>query len=270
VSNSHGIISAASQITIKNKRSDEMPPAAVICDWNGTLIADRNESPILASIANGIFKNSFPLHPLRMRRLLRAKEAISTLPREKPDDPGYNYSRAIIRIYNEEIINGAPVSAINRAMDKYACMQQTLDKLDHRVLQPVRECYRAGKVTGILSAGLKYGIERILNAGGYSECFSFTEADEIRQKNGKAIEYPLSIYQRKPGLLLNLLKERALKANQVAYLGDSEDDEGCFEIVKYPIVSFFTPEEQKEEFASKYKAFVPEDEKDLSRYLCCI
>jgi phosphoglycolate phosphatase-like HAD superfamily hydrolase len=246
-----------------------MPPSAVICDWNGTLISDRNESPILESIAKGIFKTYIPFHPRRMRRILKARDAIAALPRERPDDPDYNYSRAIIRIYNDEIISGAPVSAIYNSIDKYANMQQTLDKLDHRVLQPVKECYRAGKVTGILSAGLRYGIEMILNAAGYGEYFNFTMADEISQKHGKAIEYALNIYQQKPGLLLNLLKEKKLDADKVAYLGDSEDDEGCFEIVKYPVISFFTPEKQKEKYASKYKAFVPKDEKDLARYLTC-
>ncbi len=246
-----------------------MPPTAVICDWNGTLIADRNESPILESIARGIFKTSIPFHPFRMKRILKAREAITALPRQRPDDPDYDYTRAIIRIYNEEIISGAPVSTIYRAIDKYANMRQTLDKLDHRVLQPVKECYGAGKFTGILSAGLKYGIEMILNAAGYGKYFSFIEADEISQNNGKAIEYGLNIYQQKPGLLLKLLEEIELTANEVAYLGDSEDDEGCFEIVKYPIISFFAPEEQKEKYASKYNAFVPKDEKDLAKYLSC-
>ena len=246
-----------------------MPPAAIICDWNGTLIADRNESPILESIARGIFRSYIPFHPLRMKRILKAKETMDTLPRERPDDPDYDYVREKIRIYNEEIISGAPVSVIYRSIDKYADLQQTLDKLDYRVLRPVRECFQAGRVTGIFSAGLKYGIERILNAAGYGEYFRFTMADEISQNNGKAIEYALNVYQRKPGLLLKLLEEKEINADQVAYLGDSEDDEGCFEIVKYPVISFFTPEEQKEKYARKYRAFVPKDEKDLARYLSC-
>ena len=108
---------------------------------------------------------------------------------------------------------------------------------------------------------------KTIEDAGYGEYFSFTMADEISQNNGKAIEYALNIYQRKQGLLLNLLEEKELNADNVAYIGDSEDDEGCFEVVKYPVISFFTPVEQKEKYASKYKAFVPKDEKDLVRYL---
>jgi hydroxymethylpyrimidine pyrophosphatase-like HAD family hydrolase len=53
----------------------------------------------------------------------------------------------------------------------------------------------------------------------------------------------------------------------VAYLGDSEDDEGCFEIVGHPVAAFLAPDELKQRFALKYKAFVPKDEKDLADYL---
>jgi hydroxymethylpyrimidine pyrophosphatase-like HAD family hydrolase len=77
----------------------------------------------------------------------------------------------------------------------------------------------------------------------------------------------LNIYKKKPPLLLKLLRDRNIAASKVAYLGDSEDDEGCFEIVKYPVVAFLAPDELKQKFARKYKAFVPKDEKDLTDYL---
>jgi hydroxymethylpyrimidine pyrophosphatase-like HAD family hydrolase len=53
----------------------------------------------------------------------------------------------------------------------------------------------------------------------------------------------------------------------VAYIGDSEDDEGCFEIVGYPVVAFLAPSDFKDKCARKYGAFVPDSEKDLADYL---
>jgi len=58
-----------------------------------------------------------------------------------------------------------------------------------------------------------------------------------------------------------------MDASTVVYLGDSEDDEGCFEIVRYPVVAFLAAEDLKERYARKYKAFVPENERDLANYL---
>jgi len=37
-------------------------------------------------------------------------------------------------------------------------------------------------------------------------------------------------------------------------------------MVGYPVVAFLAAEELKERYAQKYKAFVPQDEKDLANY----
>ena len=79
--------------------------------------------------------------------------------------------------------------------------------------------------------------------------------------------FELSIYKNKPGLLLELLEERGIMSSAVAYIGDSTDDEGCFEIVGHPIVSFMAPDKQKQYFQKKYNAFVPSNKNDLFNYL---
>jgi phosphoglycolate phosphatase-like HAD superfamily hydrolase len=137
------------------------------------------------------------------------------------------------------------------------------------VLRPIRECHRAGKTTGIFSAGYGYGIEKILAVAGYTGCFDFIEADKLKANRGEAIGFGLDIYKRKPQFLLKLLKDKNLDAGRVAYLGDSEDDEGCFEIVGYPVMAFLATDELKQKFARKYKAFVPQNEEDLVDYLNC-
>jgi hydroxymethylpyrimidine pyrophosphatase-like HAD family hydrolase len=68
-------------------------------------------------------------------------------------------------------------------------------------------------------------------------------------------------------LLLRALRRRNLDEKRTVYIGDSEDDEGCFEIAGHPIVAFFATEELKERCASRYEAFIPRDEKDLANYL---
>lgn len=244
-----------------------MPPDTIICDWNGTVIEYRDETPILKSIAVDVFRASVPFRPFRLARILKARRELQALYREGRRGTELDFVPEMFRIYNGRIVNGVPVSLIHRSVHKYANKQQTQDKLDHRVLRPIRECHRAGKTTGIFSAGYKYGIEMILTVAGYHKYFDFCEADYLREDGGRAIEFGLNIYKRKPRLLLQLLRDRSVDASRVAYLGDSEDDEGCFEIVGYPVLAFLAPEELKERCARKYKAFVPKDEQDLASYL---
>jgi len=246
-----------------------MPLDFIICDWNGTLIEYRDERPVLDNTARAIFKASFPFHPLRMARILKARRKLEELYRAGGRDAESDFIRELFRIYNERIIKGVPISWVLRSIEDYAHKPQTQAKLEYRVLRPIKECHQAGKATGIFSAGYRHGIERILAAAGYAESFDFIEADKLKENKGKAIEFGLNIYKKKPPLLLKLLQDKNIDDSRVAYLGDSEDDEGCFEIVGYPVVAFLAPDELKQRFARKYKAFVPKDEKDLTDYLNC-
>jgi phosphoglycolate phosphatase-like HAD superfamily hydrolase len=239
----------------------------IICDWNGTLIEYPDERPVLEGIARDVFRASFPFHPFRMARILKARRELEELYIRGRSNAEADFIRALFRIYNERIIEGVPVSVILRSIEKYARKPQTQAKLEHRVLRPIRECHQAGKTTGIFSAGYGYGIERILAVAGYADCFDFIEADKLKENRGEATGFGLDIYKRKPEFLLKLLQDKNLDANKTAYMGDSEDDEGCFEIVGYPVAAFLAPDELKQRFAQKYKAFVPEDEKDLADFL---
>jgi phosphoglycolate phosphatase-like HAD superfamily hydrolase len=244
-----------------------MSPDIIICDWNGTLIEYPDERPVLENTARDVFRASFPLHPFRMARILRARRELEELYKKGRSNAEADFIRALFRVYNERIIEGVPVSLIQRSIERYARKRETQAKLQHRVLRPIRECHQAGKTTGIFSAGYGYGIERILAVAGYAECFDFIEADKLKSSRGKAIGFGLDIYKKKPQFLLKLLKDKDMDAGKAAYLGDSEDDEGCFEIVGYPVIAFLATDELKQKYAQKYKAFVPKDEKDLADYL---
>jgi len=244
-----------------------MPCDAIICDWNGTIIEYRDEKPLLEHIATDVFKSCFPLRPMRMVRILKARSDLEKLYAEAHRDGEFDFLREMFRVYNDLIIRGVPVSWVHRSVDAYATREDTQAKLDLRILRPVEAFHKAGKPTGILSAGYGYGIEAILRAAGHQSSFDFCEADRLREANGEAIEFGLNIYGNKRGVLLKLLQSRDMDASRLAYIGDSEDDEGCFEIVGHPIVSLMAPEEVKEKYATKYNAFVPTDEADLASYL---
>jgi phosphoglycolate phosphatase-like HAD superfamily hydrolase len=243
-----------------------MPPSTVICDWNGTLIEYRNEGPLFDYIATALFRASVPFHPLRMARILRTRRILANLEQDHDSDH-ISFVRELFQVYNEGIIRGTPVSLLHIFVDHHARRARTQTRLDYRVLNPIRGYHEAGHTTGILSAGYRYGIERILAVAGLGGHFDFCVADRLDQNGGKAIGFKLELYARKHEFLLDLLNERGLDPRAVAYIGDSEDDEGCFQVVGYPIVSFLAPEPLKARFAAEYSAFVPSSERDLSSFL---
>jgi len=244
-----------------------MPPDAVVCDWNGTLIRYRDERPLLESLAIDLFQASLPLHPLRTLRILRARRPLKALYKARRHDQDFDFVVEMFQIYNKHVVNGVPLYHVHRSIERYARSPATQQALDHRLLQALGECSRSGKITGILSAGNAYGIDRTLAAANTRSYFDFCEASQLTHRGGKAIAFELAIYRRKPEHLLRLMEKRHLQPASTAYVGDSEDDEGCFRIVGYPVVAFLAPDRLKETFASRYDALVPKDERELSRYL---
>lgn len=159
------------------------------------------------------------------------------------------------------------MTIIRRSIERYASSTITQHALDFRALRAIKRCHLSGKTTGILSAGCLHGIESVLAAIGHLQHFHFCEADRLRHEGGKAIEFELNIYEQKPQHLLRVLDNHRLLPDTTAYFGDSEDDEECFAIVGYPIVSFLAPDEMKQRYAQQYNAFVPKDERELTDYL---
>lgn len=239
---------------------------AIVADWNGTLISDRNEMPILKYIALGIAKSLLPFHPLKLRELLRAEQGMNELYRERRQDREFDYVRGMYEIYNKKIIEGIPMHVITNSVEKYAVKPEVQEKLDLRILRLMHKYNHENKVCGIFSAGYAHGIDRILTAAGYRKSFHFLIGDTLVENDGKALRFLLNIYRNKAPLLQKLLEERGIDVDKTAYIGDTEDDEDCFKLVKYPVVSFFAPDDFKEHCANKYCAFVPESEKDLMAF----
>jgi len=244
-----------------------MAPETIICDWNGTLTGHRNEMPLLSTVGNGLFKASLPFRLNKAARIIRGKRELKALERGAKDMKLSDFINEIFRVYNSRIVEGFPVEKVYRLIDEFAAKPETQAQLDHRVLRPVEECRREGKITGILSAGYRYGIQETLKVAGYGSSFDFYAADELEHEDGRAVGFGLNIYGKKRSYLLDLLEERNIAPGTVAYMGDTDDDTECFDIVGYPIVPFLAPDEAKERYSREYNAFVPEDEADLLRYL---
>ena len=244
-----------------------MTCSAIICDWNGTLFEDIDEEAIVRAIIVELAKSYIPSHPFKFARLIKTKNDLETLRRKRNQGRENGRLVELLQSYSEKIIKGVPMSSVRRLVEKYSNRRDVQAKVVLKALRPVAERHRSGITTGILSAGYSYGIQMILKLAGYADCFDFYKANLLTETNDRAIGFTLSIYKNKAELLLNILKDRNLDPQKTAYMGDAMEDVGCFEVIGHPIVSFLTPELLKQKFAQQYKAFIPEDEADLARYL---
>lgn len=223
--------------------------------------------PLLSAVGNGLFKASLPFYPFRAARILKGRRELKELQKKPGSLVAHDLVKEMFRVYNSRIVKGFPVALVYRLIDDFAVRAGTQEQLDYRVLRPMAECHNEGKTTVVFSAGYGYGIRATLKAAGYDTSFSFCKADEVEQNHGSTVGFGLNIYGRKREYLLALLKEKDIDPQTVAYLGDTDDDAVCFDIVGYPIVPFLAPNDAKERYAREYNAFVPEDEADLLRYL---
>lgn len=92
-------------------------------------------------------------------------------------------------------------------------------------------------------------------------------ANPLKHSSKKAEAFLLNIYKNKQKVLLRLLQSKRLIESHTVYIGDSQNDEGRFEVVTYPVVAFLVSDDFKQRCASKYGVFVPESEGDLREYL---
>jgi phosphoglycolate phosphatase-like HAD superfamily hydrolase len=239
----------------------------LICDWNGTLIGFHNESPLFRAIGKDIFKSALPFKISRIMRMQRGKAKMDVLGEKWGREKDISLIHELFQIFNTSFIDGVPLEEVLRYIDKYAVSAFVQEKLQSGLLNVVRDFSLKGKTTGIFSAACKYPIEKVVAVAGYDKHFDFIEADEIYQADGRAKGFGLNIYGKKPELLEEIFRNRNINPGEVAYIADTEDEAGCFEKVKYPIVSMIATEDTKNKFARETKAFIPEDIKDLENYL---
>ena len=240
---------------------------AIISDWNGTLFKDTDEEFIIRALISDIARSYLPWHPGRIMHLLKVRHELKLLNIRETRDMESDWVTEIFRVYSDKIIKNIPMTLVRHSVAKYARRPEVQDKVLRSMIRPVCECHQAGIITGILSAGYEYGIKTILQSSGYGDCFDFFEANRLAETGDKATVFNFNIYKNKAEVLLRLLKERNLTPKLVAYMGDSMDDAGCFELVGYPVVSFLSAEALKKRFALEYKAFIPTDEAELTGYL---
>jgi phosphoserine phosphatase len=244
-----------------------MPVNTLICDWNGTLIGFSSEKPLFNAIGREIFKSAIPFGLSKIIRMRKSKQRMDALNEQWMREKDLDLIREIFQTFNDNFVKGMPLGHILSLIDKYASSEIVQNNLEKGLLNIVKELSSQGKYTGIFTAACTYPVEKVLRVADYHKYFNFIEADEIYHQDGKTVGFGLNIYGRKPLLMAELVKKRTIDPAGLAYIADTMDEAGCFEIAGYPIVSLLASDEVKNRMAREYKAFVPENMNDLERYL---
>jgi phosphoserine phosphatase len=232
----------------------------------------RLYSKIAADLGKAQCWHKIPIHPFRLFQLLKIKGRLDKLYKLGKEGKESDYVEKMYKVFNKEVIAGLSTYFIHQSADSYA--KEACKQLDSKILRPLQELRKQGRRMGILSAGYKYGIRITLKEAHYEDVFDVEDivAENLKEDKGKAIGFPLDIYKNKFRFLVKeFLTRREFKPKETAYIGNSKDDEPCFEYLSseggQAIISFFASEDFKQHCTQKYKAFAPEDEDDFLRYL---
>lgn len=261
---------------------------AIACDWNGTLFYDANDSGIHREFAQELlkyrFKDIFSSEPDSFKKFMELLDSCIQICKKYKE---YNRIRSmryielekrvemmkkvlndIYKILNENILIGRDIEFVNRVIWNYA--ERNKEKVDDRIAKPVRKLHSKGKETFIISGSYQDCIKKVLELSGYYKDFDEIIGTKIHEYCGIVTNLEESSRTGKTQLFIDkFLINRGFKEQEIVYLGDSEFDLEIGRILPSGnfIASFFSDDEFKE-LASRYcKAFVPESEEDLLKYL---
>ena len=249
---------------------------AIISDWNGTLFEPPTDEALNKKIAYAVLddtKKALTRGKLwrvtDIYKLLKTKSELKRLIQQY--EKGEVTLKELYKPFNENVLRGRDVALIEDAVIKYATESALM--VDKRIVRPIKKVhYENGKGTGILSVSYDYSISRILQHAGFKYIFGGINivAHTLKKDGDKAIGLTNDIYDRKAEVMEDeFFRNRGFREHDTFYLGDSEDDEPVADLLDEGnfIVPFFASDDFRERMASKHKAFVPENEGDLLKYL---
>jgi phosphoglycolate phosphatase-like HAD superfamily hydrolase len=222
---------------------------AVICDYNGTISADRDCGRLWKSVGMAeLMRGRVGLLPA-MFKLKALSKAY------KRGEIGYD---RIYEAFNEEVLSKTPYERVREHIEKFAAKVAIEGRYDKDLLNAAEDLHGRGVKTGILSTGCEDEIQTFLELTTHNVHFDLIRANKLyRDLTDDTCRFLLSIYQNKGEKLDAMLREMGVTGG-VAYVGDTAEDYPCFEhdSVTKKIVPPFADEAVKEEASKRFGAIV--------------
>ena len=243
----------------------------VACDWNRTLFEEPYDSDFFFGLIRKLALLSLGALDIKSTfRLLKAKHACSVLLERCLDlEPTDSSNRAalvreMVETLNTFVIRGISEVVLERYLSEYAT--RTANRLDKRLLTPLAKLHdEFGIPTIVLSSGCAPGIRHALDKVNFP--FELVIANDFERKNGYLEKFNVKVYGNKGALLRDILSMRNITCDEAVFIGDDWEDRECFEMVKFPIVSFHASQQSKTLLSKACNAFVPGDAVDLEGFI---
>ncbi|MBI4014397.1 MAG: hypothetical protein HY365_00395 [Candidatus Aenigmarchaeota archaeon] len=237
----------------------------IIADFHGTLYKDTNDGPLWKYVAKQAVTPSQALaHPLRAIAFARAKPEMERLV-ARYGRGEIEYAK-IYEAFNHYVLSQLSLDFVEDAIEAYACLPETTDKLDNRVLRPILNS--RGR-RGILSTGSDIFIREALYDVNYA-FFPIYANPVISAVEGSRFDLE-TLSGNKPHIIQTMFVPTGFDPRKTVYIGDNADEEPVFEYViehgGKVVVPFFAADDFKQHAAAKYGAVVPESEQELQRFL---
>lgn len=249
-----------------------MVKKAKVFDWNRTIHPDKTDIQLHAQIGREILLETIidRKKPPYSRALRAAELGMGTVELTRALA---KFKRAEITleelnsIYNRRFICGQKVETVVRVIEEYA--RRCSREVDTRVVNAIQENRGESGVVAILSASIDISIKKMLKLLKAQELFDTIIANQLIVEQGTVLGISSRIYGNKRGEMERFSSENGIDLDNIVYMGDCEDDAAIAPILKKGsfVVSFMAEERFKVEMAKKYGAFVPQNERDLIKYL---
>ncbi len=249
-----------------------MVKRAKVFDWNRTIHPDKTDIQLHAQLGRKILLETItdgqkPPYNRALRTMelgVGTIELTSALRRFKI---GKITLEELNSIYNRRFICGQKTETVEKVIERYA--QKCAKNVDQRVLGAIKETRWQDEVVAILSASIDVSIRKMLEILDAGELFDTIIANQLISEGEVVLGVTSRIYGSKREEMEKFARENHIQLDNIVYMGDCEDDAAIAPILKRGsfIVSFMAEERFKEEMARKHGAFVPKDERDLTKYL---
>jgi phosphoserine phosphatase len=221
----------------------------IVCDWNGTLFADRFEEQFFFGlIRRQMLRSALAFRAGSLARALRAvpRCAVEYLRARRRPDHAIGHIMRIIDALNPAVFRGISRRDLDAHVEAYALSIQT--RLDQRLLEPLAEARRTGRCNlGVVSSGCETGIRAALRRAGCE--VDFIEANRFRFAGPHVDAFVFRLGENKWPVLEDLIRRQGLERREVMYIGDAPADVDCFDHVGWPVASLQTPPPLRRRFA---------------------
>jgi phosphoserine phosphatase len=245
---------------------------AKIFDWNRTIHPDKTDIQLHAQIGRRILLETIidGEKPPYSRALRTAELGVGTIELTnalRRFKLGKITLGELNSIYNRRFICGQKTQTLEKVIEEYA--RRCCQDIDQRVVNAIRETRREDEIVGILSASIESSIKKMLEILKIEDLFNVIIANELIREGDVVLGISSRIYGNKKGEMERFSKENKIDLDNIVYMGDCEDDAAIAPLLRRGgfIVSFMAEERFKNQMAKKYGAFVPENERDLIKYL---